>query len=739
MKKKRLIGASMLAASIAVTASFTGCSLVSANSNADMAQVIATVNISAADGMTENDSRLVSEYKSAVGTGSVIKRELLAYFLNAGYSQVQNGASYADVFESLLDSLIQNQVLTQYAVMYVLDYKAEKEDLTPQTILNEYNSKETYSLKLEYLLNDRFAYPDDPDKDVKIAKYNLYSSINSAIDSYEETYLDDEDSSSGSGSRATPGGVDATREDYYPAKENKELDYNVYTGYPGYRLADSGKYQEDAHDGTTKATRIKAYNDFLSSLVRNGLVDPKEENLTDIINGVDYIGKEYEGQLEARLLEKYYDLYEEEQEAKLAGGDYGYIEKVYNDLLRSDKSKNGKVSGFSSTMDNFSDSSFILYSPDTEGEGTFGYVYNILMPFSTVQSARLTQLQSAEGNKDEDGNYNINYYTARNKLLREIKTYDRRDPWFNGSTDYSFKATDDNYFDYHKDEPNPYQGASRGYLFFENNLTDPSHYEPLEKYDGRYAYNGYVYEKAEGGYVLVPNQLTIDDMLKEFTAYVNFVLGDDGEASYTDNDATFDDLTDLYSNEEKKEINYENFIYATGKVEFNGNPDEKSYRGNLFNKDSAQYKALSAANELQYAYTTDTSVLSRYVGYSVALGDSTGYIKEFEAAAHKAIESGAGSFVVCGGDYGWHLIYVTYTFGKPDGKNNIGGDEYSPDWQNNVGVEGTFENLFYEWIKSTEIDQISTTRRTQLIYQFDSDATVTKYRERYKDLLELDA
>lgn len=737
MKKKRLIGA-LLASSIAVTASFTGCSLVSSNTKADMEQVIATVNITSAAGLTEEDGALISKYQSAVGTSSVIKRELLAYFLNAGYSQVQSGISYSAVFESCLNSIIENRVLTQYAIMYVLDYKSQES--SAETVLNEYNSKAAYSEKLEYLLTDAVGYPDDPGKDIKIARYNLYNSVNSAIDSYEREYLEDEDSVTGTGSRTTPGGVDATREDYYPATAEGELDYNVYTGYLGFQLADSGAYKDDAPEGTTKATRVKAYNDFMTVLVDNGLVDPAEENLRNVLD-VGYIEYEYEGQLESRLIEKYYDLYEKEQEEKLTeNGAYNYLDKIYRDLLENDKTRYKKASSFGTAMDRLSDTSFIFYSPDTEGEGTFGYVYNILLPFSARQSALLSSYQGNSDFKDDDGNYNIKYYNAREELLKGIVTTDQRSAWFNGSVDYSFEAPDSfDYFDSKKGQT--YGEASRGYLFFENNLTDGAHYEPLEKYDGRYAYNGYVYKKEDGGYTLVPDKLDIDEMLDQFKQYVNYVLDGDGSVEYSKN-PNYGNLTDekLYLPEEKdgkKEIDYENFIYASGSVNFNGSMTEQQYRGNLFNKESAQYKALSAVNELQYAYTTDTGVLSHYVGYSVTLGDSTGYIKEFETAAHDAIAEGAGSFAVCAGDYGWHLIYVTYTFGVPDGtKSSQGGEEYAPDW-NNIKVEGTFENLFYEWIKSTDIDQISTTRRTQLIYQFKKDSTVTKFEDRYKDLLEL--
>ena len=134
---------------------------------------------------------------------------------------------------------------------------------------------------------------------------------------------------------------------------------------------------------------------------------------------------------------------------------------------------------------------------------------------------------------------------------------------------------------------------------------------------------------------------------------------------------------------------------------------------------------------MQYAYTTDTGVLSQFVGYSVEAGD-TSYIKEFEYAAHKAINQGAGSWVVCAGDYGWHLIYVTYTV------SNTGHTQYAPNWAENVEKEGTFENLFYEMVKTKNISNISTTRRTQIITSIKSDDTVSKMQDRYQDLLDMD-
>ncbi len=737
MKHKRIVGVA-LASSIALTAAFTGCSLTTTDVGLDMNKVVATVNISNAEGTDPFDTELITNFKSAVGTTEIYKSELVAYFINVGSSYVNSGYSYADVFNMLVDGLVQNAVITQYAVMYLLNDKAGTG--AASTVLEKYNAKETYIDKLEYLLTDDSAGAEDPDKDVKIARYNFYSSVNSAIDSYETALLEEEDENAGTETRDVPTGVDTEVEDYYPAAADKSLDYGIYTGYKGNLIADSGVYKDDMLTGSNQITRTKAYNNFISALINNNLVDPQKDALRNIYGGIDgahkaeagieYMQKEYISQLENRVVYKYYDLYEQEQESKLTDdNNYDYLNAVYESQLNSQTQSN-QNSGFTSTMDSLSDSSFILYAPDTEDGGTYGFVYNILLPFSAKQSAALTTLQTTYKDEDEESGYTADYYIKRNDLMKQIVTTDQRSAWFNGTTDYAFNALEAG-IDYYKGTD-----ENRSYLFFENNLTNNGQYEELGKYIGKYSYNGKVYELSDGKYQLIPNKLDIDGMLAEFKAYVDYVLGGEKVTFYnsydpaTVNEAYYTSLTkeNLYkdSTADKKEIDYGKFIYASGAVDLGG-----STASNLLYEGSEQYKALAAVNELQYAYTTDTGILSKYLGYSVNIGNNTGYIKEFEYAAQQAIAKGAGSFTVCAGDYGWHLIYVTYTYGS------TGGAVYTPDWAANVNEEGTFENLFYEWVKSKNISEISTKRRTQIMTQFNKDNTVNKIQKAYQDLLDL--
>ncbi|MCH5148633.1 MAG: hypothetical protein J1G05_04625 [Clostridiales bacterium] len=748
MRKKRIVSG-VIASALALSVTLGGCaSLASANSIADMKQTIATVNISKAD---DFGSEGLDDYKDAVGTTTISKRELISYFLNVGYSYINSGYGYEATFNTLVNSLVNTAVITQYSVMYLLKEK-EADGKSSETIMSEYSAKETLSAKYEYVLGEDSV-------EVKLAKYSLLSAINSAIDSYEENLLEDEDDdTAGSDSRTTPAGIDTEQDKYYPRKKNTNgkyvdengveladtdkdkaaIDYNVYTGYAGYELTESGVYQDDALKGTTPSTRKRAYNSFLSSVNSYNLIDVKNENMMDVLS-LQYIQDEYVNQLEQRIINKYYEVYEEKQETDLKDdGKYDYIKQVYEDKLKNQQDTY-EADGFTSTLDSMSDSSFILYSPKTEGHGVyepasgngkFGFVYNILLPFSAVQSNLLSEYKSQYADEDEDSGYTADYYIKRNALLRDIKTTDQRAAWFNGSKEYAFNASEKEGLDY-------YKGGS-DWLFFENNLAGGDRYESLEKYAGKYPYNGKVVEK-DDGYILIPNKLSIDAMLKEFSAYIDYVLGNSNNVSFKDGyqlgkeNTAYYAIDDFYTadhkeDEENTKLDYSKFLYAWGAV----SSVEKTAIA-LYDKTSNQYKAMSAVNELQYAYTTDTGVLSNYIGYSVDAA-KTNYIKEFEYAAQKVInEVGAGGFAVCAGDYGWHLIYVTYAFESD--ATTFSADEL--DWTKIDKEEDSFEKLFYEWIKSKDIPDITSTRRNEILTQFNIGKTVTKYQKAYQDLLNL--
>ena len=115
------------------------------------------------------------------------------------------------------------------------------------------------------------------------------------------------------------------------------------------------------------------------------------------------------------------------------------------------------------------------------------------------------------------------------------------------------------------------------------------------------------------------------------------------------------------------------------------------------------------------------------MGYAVS-PYKTSFVPEFEYAAQKAVAMGVGAYNLVATDYGWHLIYCSF---KYDG-GAVYGDTFN---KANVGVEGTFEYMFYESLKSTAASNYKTAEQSKVLNQFKD--SVTLHKNRYKDLLEL--
>lgn len=730
MKSKKLICLAV-AAALTMGVSLTGCLVT--NSEENLKQTVATVNIT----KNENFAKNFGGYESAITDKTFNNRDLMMAYFTVYYQ-------YADqlqgsLFPSITNSLVSDAVLTQYATVSLLKEKVEAGELS----LDAFKAKETEAEKLEYILGG-----DKPEEaeGVRQAKYTVKRVINNTLDSLEKSRIKQEQGYEGSGTRATPSGIDTLVEDYLPET------YSVYTGYEGY-LKPGEDDEYEPLDGTTRSTRVKAYDDFIASLSRYYLLSDADAETTDVMQ-LSYTKDAYVIQLQSQVINAFYESYTDKQEKLITEttgeGDaavYGYIQDKYNSTLKTQTGNYDSATSFETAMGSMSDTSFILYSPDTRndtedinGYGTFGYVYNILLPFSASQNIELKSLQNYRDNSNAKNAESI-YLRDRNAILKNIETTDQREAWFNGDTDYSFNAGESGLEKYYGKE------EGRDYLFFENNVTksgENGKYEKLNKYLGLYSYNGQVKENVKkddkgkevktGSYSLVPNKLTIDGMLSEFKSYINFVLdadavkiyeGDEMTHPYTKEYEGYYDVADFTAKDSEKEIDYSKLVYVTGKVELDEDDLKKE---NMFVESSKRYRVMSAVNELQYAYTTDTGVLSQYIGYSVSAYE-TSYIKEFEYAAQQALKMGVGAFKVCAGDYGWHLIYVTDAFSFK------GGNVYEPVFsKTRVETEGTFENSFYNWVKDSVLSDEENKMRSEILKKFNNDDAVTINEKAYKDL-----
>ena len=390
-KKQTIKKTAALLLGIAIAMGTTGCGFITTDSQKDLDQTVAKVDITTSD---EFEASQAEELKKLNLSGEVKKRELISYYMSIGYQYVDSyGYSYEDTFNMLLNALINKETLTQEAVAYFLKNtdlsaagceayvtaelaKVSKEE---KALLEKYNEV----LTMKYLLTNGGAEMEDYD----IAVYTLKQNINSSLDSLEASYINEEsDEHEHEETRTLPTGVDTEVEDYYTT------DYEVYTGR---NAADAcGEYKKV--DGSTVSSRQKAYNAFLTNLQNYNLVSTtgKVEN-TSKVTSLEYYYVELAYLLEQRLINKYYDALDGELMNKLNAEDGKYVSEKYASMFDENKRSYEKnPTSFASAMDSVSADSMLLYAPydqDVDGNDMiFGYVYNILLPFSTSQSIAYT-------------------------------------------------------------------------------------------------------------------------------------------------------------------------------------------------------------------------------------------------------------------------------------------------------------------------------------------------------------
>lgn len=154
--KKRLMGLiTVVLSAIMVISGFAGCNLVTTDTERDLNQVVATVNLS---GKAEDEE-------------NVYKKDLIMSYLNYGYLYVQYyGYSAAQTYNLILNSLVENRIMVQCA------YEE----------LEEVNSSATTYKAEKYISAE----------DKLDAEYNTYLSVNNLLKSYTESATGDKKSDS---------------------------------------------------------------------------------------------------------------------------------------------------------------------------------------------------------------------------------------------------------------------------------------------------------------------------------------------------------------------------------------------------------------------------------------------------------------------------------------------------------------------------------------------------------------
>lgn len=706
MKKTTKVAAVALAAALSSTL-LAGCDITTDVSK-DYAQVIAEVNIA----NSANFGEEYAEYEGVIGTTEITKRDMVSYFISTGYSMMQSyGWTYYDTFNMISETLVNRQIYIQYAMLYLLDDESES-DITVAGYEAAVEGQTGIDRRLAAL-----AYFLDEEEEAQ-ALYSTRQLVNNTLDSQEETYLNHDHShdDSASTARTTPTGIDTETEDYYNEA------YRIYTG--SNALADCPGYE--APEGSTPTTRRKAYSSFLASLRANSLIESGED--LSNVESLTYFKTELASAYETAIINKLTDKFEDTIRATV---NEQYAQEIYDTTYsRQETTFANDTDSFETALDGVSDTSFVLTAP----EANYGYVINILIPFSTSQSLELENAPADLG--DTKGNN----FLQRAALLKNVRGTDQRGAWFD--EDYAFDGAE---------TENAYTGgnAARSYLFFEDSLGGNEQYERVPNYLGYYTYNGTVRQNDDESYTVRPNRITIDEFIAEMEGYltqaanevsvegdgytvsegvyVNGIAADDTISAVADNTTYYNrSVSDYYT--ESGAVDYSKFVYYAGQVNFTNGFDANQF----FLAGSAENVAYSVMNELSFAYNTDTAGLNDYFGYVISTG-ATDYVPEFEYAAQYVCRQGAGSYVVVPSDYGWHVIYCTFSFVADEEGNVIA--PYTFNWDDRA-TEGTFSYLFYEALCADLVSEYASIRQSNAIEDFKDCAVV--YEDRYADLSGLD-
>lgn len=756
MKKKLIRIVSLVMTAMLALGLFSGCSLgifsdmgiLVTDNQRDMQQVVAEVNLGKdKTSLEESFSLLSEELNSTVAdqldkvltTDEIYKRDLVAYFMSYGYNYYSQNNSYTATFEQVMQDLVDRKIMSQFATVYYLNAGEVLVDRDNVTIKDGYVdisgtdgmkmngeiSLDGYLKAIEGKTGDEAAVAGYSylltDAEIKYATYVIMVSVNSAIDTYEEDYIKaEDDTTSSTETRTTPTGANTLPDGYYPTKEDGSIDYAIYTG--ANSASECGEYEKK--EGSTSYTRSRAYAQFIHALRENYLIGEDEKDVTDV-TALSYFTTELKSQLEQMLINKFYATLAYKAAQAMSATT---LQESYQTLLNSQEAST-ESSSFTTTMDSLSDTSFVVYSPENR---KFGFVYNILLPFNTNQTKLLDSIRYTDGTKE--------YYAARNTnagLLSSVEAKDQRASWFNGSEDYSFEATGD----YYKNAYNSAEGKTN-YLFFKDSYVENG--EGIERYAGKYPFNGTAEKKDDGTYKLTYNLLDIDGFIDEMESYIGYVTKNSSVASGKYYSGTLDNLAQ-WNAADKESSTFYSVTADYFPKDANGVIDQSAniyYKGSVSNlgftadgaldKTTNSYKVISAVNELMFAYSTDTGCLNSYLGYSIAAKEeATSYVAEFEYAAQQAVNDGAGvgNYYVVATDYGWHIIYVSFVY--------TGGEVYGGFDYNERNTEGTFSYYFYQSKKSSTVTEYGNNKETMIRYNANNDTVVTLHKDRYEDLLNI--
>ncbi|PWM70158.1 MAG: hypothetical protein DBX59_11495 [Bacillota bacterium] len=585
-----------IALSAAMCFSAVGCNLVVTDTDLDMEQVVATVQI-----------------EEGAPVENILKRDLVLMYLNYGYSYVQQGQyTQKEVMEMLMDQLVNNAIMVQNAVKA----KAESVGVTE----DKYDIEKNID---KYLTSEEKAE----------ALYNTNKSINDLIDGYKEAEEEEEKETSSETVRTAPTGA-AVYEEEHKGFDTWEEFYNDYNA-KGYVVKDDAGdpigsgvetgFRVDA--GEYKITDIetkKAYNKVIKALEQNGLIGEDFDYNTDSIYHTDYYKDALKSQRENIIL----SWYEQQLTVEiLKTVSYRDLADRYAEMYKAQQGYT--AAEYETALSGWSSSSPVVYN----AYDGYGFVYNLLLGVNAAQSAEITAL------KEESNLSTAEYRAKRAEIISRVEAKDLRSSWITAGYDFDFESKKFTH-DYSL-ASSEYALPFKGEVEWLNRADKPENDADDEDYEPEYKINNV--DKYD---------------LKSFIDLIDSTL-----------------------------------LSGVTAEEVSGTP---YYRVNktAAATEIAEYE--ERVNDLLFAFSTDPGSLNTYKGYLVKpvpeSGETETYVQEFADAARELLkgEYGAGSYIVVGTDFGYHILFKSVTLKAGEGYDTL--DKYL----DSLGYEKKIGDTVYE-------------------------------------------
>lgn len=363
--RRILVAVASVFMAIMMSITAIGCNLVTVNNEKDMNQVVAEVSIG-----------------EGAPVEKIYKKDMVMAYINYYYTLEQQGTSRADVFQTIIENLVNNRVFVQYAIKYFSGDAAE--------------------------INwDIATYLDDIEK--RDAKYSAYKDMNELIESYETDNKDGDKvgDTVTTTVRAVPTG--ATNDDELSDKEKDD-------------------YIAKGIDTTSTDQKKKAFAKVVNILQVNDLLGDGYDG-SDITT-TDYYKETLNNYYESLLIEKFEKDITNKARKQVITDAQGNItlaklEAEYAKLVQ--KQKDYDATEFANALSSVSASSPIVWS---EYSG-YGLVYNLLLGADTTLTDKLTEW------KEDNPNYTqAAYEEAREDIFADIKIKDLRSSWITAGYDF---------------------------------------------------------------------------------------------------------------------------------------------------------------------------------------------------------------------------------------------------------------------------------------------------------------